>query len=347
MRAIQPHLMKRVNDALVRESLGVRGRASKADLARDTGLSLTTVGQVLSDMERSGELRSDGFCESSGGRKAALYSLNPEACVAYVVAIEHDHLDWAIANALGTIVSDGTRLVRRDPIEETVALVASLRQDPIAGPPRPQREALAVGIPGAVQDGKILTGFLEPRWRSADVVEFFEGRTGLSVVAENDLNAAALGFVRRSESEGRPVHSIVYINTNGACTGSGIVCGGMVLRGAFNFAGELGFLPSGRSCSFDAALATADSASQYAAVYADALAAVNCAVNPSLFVVGGTSFRYDLCDAVATEFAIRIDAAVRPALVFEREIRPHYLYGLCGLAVESIFPAYRLVEKRS
>lgn len=346
MRAIQPRLMKRANEALVREALSVRGRASKAELARDTGLSLTTVGQVLAAMEADGELRLRGFNESSGGRKAAAYELNPDACVVYAVAVERDRLDWAIANALGTVVADGTRIVRRDPVEDAVNLVLTLKEDPIGGR-RPSRGALALGLPGAVQGGRVLTGFLEERWRDADIELFFMERTGLPVVAENDMNAAALGFARRSESEGRPVHSIVYLFTTGDCTGSGIVCGGQVLRGAFNFAGELGLMPVRPGATFEEALAEAAGPAEYAAVYAGALAALNCVINPALVVVGGPSFRYDLSDAVAAEFAIRVDAAVRPALVFERETRPHYLYGLCGLGTEELFPSFRIIDKRS
>jgi len=345
MYAAKPRLMKQVNEALVREALAGRGRAAKTDLAADTGLSLTTVGQILSAMEKMGEIRLTEYNESSGGRKAAVYRLDPEACVVYAVAVEAGHLDWAVANALGTVTADGTRLVRRDPIKEAVALVEAMRKDALV--PRSERAALAIGIPGAVQDGRVLTGFLRDRWRDRDIAAHFRERTGLPVVAENDVNAAALGFVRRAEAEGRAVHSIVYINTNGTCTGSGIVCGGQVLRGASHFAGELGFLPLRPNSLFDETLAQASSAAEYAAVYATALAAVNCVINPALFVVGGTSFRFDLSDAVAADFAARTDAEVRPALVFEKETRPNYLYGLCGLAVEELFPAYRLIDKRN
>jgi predicted NBD/HSP70 family sugar kinase len=344
--------MKQVNAALVREAIAGRGRAVKAELAADTGLSLTTVGQVLSAMERVGEIRSTGFKESSGGRKAAVYELDPDACVVYGIAVGAESLEWRVANALGTMIADGACMVRRDPIEEAIALIAELRGKGFGS--RPERAALAVGVPGAINDGCVLSGPLRDRLKDVDAVALFRDRTGLPVTVENDLNATALGFARRAEDEGHPVGSIVYVNTNrstlgcaGSGTGSGIVYGGQVLRGAFNFAGELGHMPDLSGASFNQRLSGAKDSAEYAAVYANALAVMNSVINPALFVVGGTGFRYDLSDAVAFEFACRVDPSVRPALVFEQDSGPHYLYGLCSLAAEELFPSYRLIAERS
>jgi predicted NBD/HSP70 family sugar kinase len=172
----------------------------------------------------------------------------------------------------------------------------------------------------------------------------------MPVVVENDLNATALGFARRAEDEGHPVHSLAYIHTNGKngfCSGAGIVCGDRILRGAAHFAGEVGFIPDFADAVFDDALWKNDRSADFAKIYAKMLATVNCVINPALLVVGGSGFRYDLSDLVSKEFSCLVDAAVRPALVFEEDSGPHYLYGLCGLAAEELFPSYRLVDKRN
>ncbi len=345
MSAVRPEFMKRANEALVRSALENLGRASKGALAADTGLSLTTVGQVLAQMSENGEIRLSGYADSSGGRKAGVYELDPEACAVYAVAVERDRLDWAVANALGTVTADGTRLVREDPMAEAAALIEGLRRDALIE--RPPRAAVAVGVPGAVLDGRIITGFLRDEWEDRDAASYFISRLGLPVVVENDMNATALGFSRRTAKEGRELESLAYIVTNGRCTGSGYVCGGQVVRGAARFAGELGFLPQASGRTFDEELAETENAAGYARLYAAALETVNCVVNPALIVAGGTAFRFELSDAVGAEFAARIDPSIRPALVFEKDTRPDYLYGLCGLAIDEVFPAYRIIEKRS
>lgn len=352
MLAGRPQRMKQVNEALIRETLRSRGRATKADIAWDSGLSQTTVSQALTQMEARRQIRQTGFQASSGGRKAAVYELDADAGRAYALAVEIDRIDWAVGNALGTIIAEGSRLVRTDPVEDAIALVAALRKDGFGRPQgRGSNEdsaALAVGVPGAVVDGSIITGNLRSKWAEGNIARHIEKATGLSVHMENDMNATALGYAASAETGGRKLHSLVYIHFNeGPCTGSGLISEGRILRGAANFAGELGYLPVSPGKNLDQALKEAASDEEYTACISSALAAVNCVMNPALIAVGGTAFRFDLSDALSIRFAQEVDAAVRPDLIFVRDSLPHYLFGLCGLASASLFPVFRLIDTRS
>jgi len=334
--------MKQVNEALVREALAARGKATKAQLGADTGLSLPTISQAMAALTERGEIRAAGMMRSSGGRKATEYELDEAAGTVYAIALERDRIDWAMANALGTVVSTGGRLVRSNPVSEAVELVGAMRRDAVIR--SSERVGLAMGVPGAVQDGRVITGHFEEQWYDTDIAEFFRKRTGLPVVVENDINASALGYERRLDSIGQCPHSLVYVYVSGTCTGSGIVVGGQVVRGAAHFAGELDYLPLARGLTLRDALAGAVGDESIVDALASALAAVNCVVNPALFVVGGPGFRFDLSDAVEAEFKARVPASVRPRLAFERDTMPHYLNGLCGLALDRMFSSFRLVS---
>ena len=347
MLAGRPQRMKQVNEALIRECLRLRGRATKADIARDSGLSQTTVGQTLTQMETRHQIRQAGFRDSSGGRKAAIYELDADAGRGYSLAIELDHIDWAVCNALGTVINEGRRVVRGDPVDDAIALLSTLKEDAFDKPHATQ-SALAVGVPGVVLDGSIITGNFRGRWSEADVARHIREATGMVPIVENDMNAIALGFAREAETGGRTLHSLIYIHFNeGPCTGSGLIAEGRILRGEAGFAGELGCMPVRSGTTLDQALAASPSDEEYTASISAALAAVNCVMNPALIVIGGTDFRFDLSDALSIRFASDVDAAVRPDLIFVRDSRPHYLYGLCGLAAEDLFPAYRLINTRS
>lgn len=342
MYAGRPERMKQVNEALVREALAARGKATKAQLGADTGLSLPTISQAMAALTERGEIRAAGMMRSSGGRKATEYELDEAAGTVYAIALERDRIDWAMANALGTVVSTGGRLVRSNPVSEAVELVGAMRRDAVIR--SSERVVLAIGVPGAVQDGRVITGHFEEQWYDTDIAEFFRKRTGLPVVVENDINASALGYERRLDSIGQCPHSLVYVYVSGTCTGSGIVVGGQVVRGAAHFAGELDYLPVARGQTLRDALAGAVGDESIVDALASALAAVNCVVNPALFVVGGPGFRFDLSDAVEAEFKARVPASVRPRLAFERDTMPHYLNGLCGLALDRMFSSFRLVS---
>lgn len=342
MYAGRPERMKQVNEALVREALSARGRATKAQLGVDTGLSLPTVSQAIAALSRRGEIRPAGMSPSSGGRKATEYELDESAGTVYAIAMDRDRLDWAMANALGTIVSTGGRLVRSDPVTEAIELVGAMGRDAVIR--SSERVVLALGVPGAVQDGRVITGYFEEQWCDTDIAEYFSKRTGMPVVVENDINASALGYERRLGSMGQSPHSLVYVYVAGSCTGSGIVVGGQVVRGAAHFAGELDYLTVPGGETLREALTGASDDGRIVGAVASALAAVNCVVNPALFVVGGPGFRFDLADEVEAEFKARVPVSVRPRLVFERDATPHYLNGLCGLALDRMFSSFRLVS---
>lgn len=341
----RPQRMKQANEALVREALRLRGRASKADVVADTGLSATTAGQILALMEARGEIRAAGRADSSGGRRAALYESDPDAARCYVVGLEPRYLDWAVGNALGSVMTQGHVLVREDPVREALDLVERLRADPAYGD-RDKAAALAFGVPGAVKDGEVLNGNLAARLRGVDLAAEAAAKTGLPALLENDLNAAALGFLKRDGPGRSADRSLAYIFFSEDCVGSGLVDDGRVVAGAARFAGELRYLPVRAGATLEEALLAARNDAEYVELARDALAAVNCVLNPGLIAVGGTGFRFHLADRLSLAFAGAVPADVRPDLVFVRDTVPHYLSGLCGLAADSLYPGFRLTSTR-
>ncbi len=341
----RPERMKQVNEALVREALRLRRSAAKPDIASDTGLSAVTVGQILARMEERAQIRRLGFQESSGGRPAVLYELNADAGRGYALALEQDRIDWAVCDALGSIIFQGRQEIRREPVEDALDLACRL-QTQLEDRPHGSASVLALGIPGAVKDGRIINGILAESHVGKDLREIAGLRTGGPVVLENDLNAAALGFLRQAEEDGTGVRSLAYIYFTEDCVGSGLINEGRIITGASHFAGELRHLPVGNGKDLEAALGSARTEKAYVDTVRDVLIAVNCFLNPSLIVIGGAAFRFQLSEALAARFAEAVPEDVRPTLTFVRDIVPHYLKGLAGLAAEALFPAYRLTHER-
>jgi predicted NBD/HSP70 family sugar kinase len=345
MHAGKPQHIKLINEALIREALASRGEATTADLVSDTGLSQTTVGQVLDQMRQAGIIRDTGKRASSGGRRASAWVLDPAAWTSIAIAIEGESLSWCIANALGSLTSQGSRLVKTDPLRDGMDLAVELETSAAPGQGREIRRALALGLPGAVKDGRLITGDFLEAWVDLDIPALFAEKTGMPVVVENDLNAVALGYAKAAEAGGYRLDSLVYIHFNGgSCIGSGLVFGGRILRGASNYSGELGFLPMGDGRVLDDVILAAEADDErYVEAIVRALGTVNCVVNPALLVVGGRGFRFDLGDEISARFKALVDLRVRPKLVFVPDSLPHYMAGLVGLAAERIFPDFRLM----
>jgi DNA-binding transcriptional ArsR family regulator len=351
----KPQVMKQVNDALIREALLARGEASNSDLVKDTGLSQTTVMQVLARMLREGIIEAGRKRASSGGRRAASWVLRPEAWTSLAIAIETESLSWALHDALGATLDSGRRSLGTEPGTELrpgteplqAALELASELEIRTRGPAMARRALAVGVPGAVKEGRILTGDFIEAWADLDLPALFKDKTGLPVVVENDLNAIALGYANSGEGGGARAESLIYIHFNGgACVGSGIVLGGRVFRGAACFAGELGFLPMGGGRILDDVMEEAARDEDFVAAIVATLRTVNCVINPALAALGGRGTLFALRAQIAQAFEAAVESELRPSLVFVEDSGPYYLSGLAHLAAEQIFPPFKLVDRR-
>ncbi|UCM87409.1 ROK family glucokinase [Streptomyces marincola] len=110
-------------------------------------------------------------------------------------------------------------------------------------------EAVGIGAAGYVDD-KRATVLFAPNiaWRHEALKDKIEQRVSLSVVVENDANAAAWGEYRFGAGTG---HDDVVVITLGTGLGGGIIIGGRLHRGRFGVAGEFGHLrvvPDGLLC---------------------------------------------------------------------------------------------------
>src|SRR3954469_5027262 len=99
-----PALLRTMNQGALLQRLRDGGPLSRAQLARDTGLSKPTVSQALAELEQAGLVRAIGPAAPSRGRTAMLYEPNPTA--GYVVGLDigRDWIRVAVADLAGSIV---------------------------------------------------------------------------------------------------------------------------------------------------------------------------------------------------------------------------------------------------
>ncbi|HET7326345.1 MAG TPA: ROK family glucokinase [Nocardioidaceae bacterium] len=154
--------------------------------------------------------------------------------------------------AAGAVDELGTiqELVRRDtPATDSDAIEAAVADAvrELAG--RHPVTAVGVGAAGFVDD-KRATVLFAPNlaWRKEPMRSELEALLGLSVVVENDANAAAWGEF--TFGAGADADDLMLV-TVGTGVGGGLVLDGELYRGAFGVAAEIGHLrvvPDGRLC---------------------------------------------------------------------------------------------------
>src|SRR3954463_11284481 len=101
--------LRDANRRRVIEALGQRGVASRADLARATGLSRSTVSTVVADLQRAGLVseRADSAVHEAGvGRPPVLIALDRSAGGVVGIDFGHSHVAVAVADLSHTVLAE-------------------------------------------------------------------------------------------------------------------------------------------------------------------------------------------------------------------------------------------------
>lgn len=230
----------------IRAGLIMLGSATKAELSQRLGVSFPTISKFIAQMEKDGEISYTGDDDSSGGRRAKRYTYDPEYMLGLAIFMEKNETSYSIFNCIGEIKEQGTR---PSVIHQEQQLLSDLVESLIEKYPR--LRSIAIGVPGAVNNGKII--FIPPYQQllDYDFKEEFESRFQIPVVVENDMNASVLGYASNFEIENE---SLVYLYFGQNGPGSGIMIHGDVVRGSTFFSGEVSFVPQYDHQSFVQAL---------------------------------------------------------------------------------------------
>src|SRR5215471_16483016 len=242
-----PSLLRALNERTLLEYLRRHQPTSRAQLARETGLSKPTVSQALAGLEHAGLVRAVGQSISSkGGRIAILYEPNPDAGYVVGVDVGRGWIRGAVANLGGQIMVRNDKPNDAQSASALVALISHLARDVVADAELSWSQVIhaVIGTPGVFdeQSKRVLFASNLPDWGRHGMLAELQAAFGLSLSVENDANLAALA--ERSFGWGSSAATFVYIWV-GTGVGMGIVINGTLYRGARGAAGEIGFLPFG------------------------------------------------------------------------------------------------------
>jgi predicted NBD/HSP70 family sugar kinase len=240
--------LRSTNERLLLERLR-RGAASRAQLARETGLSKPTVSSALAALAAAGLVREAGTHTPERGRIAVLYAPDPAAGYALGIDIGRDWLRVALADLDGTLVARADVRNRARTSGAMADLVVATAHGVVAGSGvAPDKVAHAVvGTPGVYdpEARRVRYALHLPGWGRAGLFDRMRDELGVPLAVHNDANLAALGEHTYGVGAGSRLFVYVMIGTG---LGMGIVADGRPFTGAHGAAGEIGFLPlSGRT----------------------------------------------------------------------------------------------------
>ncbi|MGH3016636.1 MAG: ROK family protein, partial [Gaiellaceae bacterium] len=228
------------------ETLLEQGAASRADLARLTGLSRTTVSTLVAELESDGLVAEREFGVPHGaqaGRPPVLVAFERSAGAVVGIDFGHSHLAVAVADLSHTVLAEHRREMPDDyPAEEGFTAAAELTERVLAeiGAERDRVLGVGMGLPGPVHlRGTLGSATILPGWAGVRAADEMSRRLGLPVQVENDANLGALA--EHLWGAGAGCSSLAYLKV-ATGIGAGLVLDGRLFRGAGGTAGEIGHL---------------------------------------------------------------------------------------------------------
>lgn len=244
-----PRAVRHLNEARALSALLKRGPMSRADLARDLGVTRATASSIVGSLMESGYV-ADGpeqgpERQRRTGRPSTLVSLRPGHAVFLGAGIAVDHVAFAAIDLNASLIfsssipfdcagSDyGTTA---EFVAETILDISTTAIDSLQA-----IQGLGVAVPGPVDfHGNVMRAPMLG-WRNVPLKQAIQAHLPSIPVAhlDNDANAFAIADVNRN---GRPeAFDAVYLFIEDGVGGC-VMHDGIILRGSHGYGGELGHI---------------------------------------------------------------------------------------------------------
>ena len=223
-----------------------RGRLiSRADLARRTGLSRSSISAIVSDLFATGLVSETGSGDSSGGRRPILLGFDDDALAIVGVDMGATHVAVAVTDLRAHVKAWRSEPcdVRDDP-ERALTLICKLIDSAMAeaNVEKEQLVGMGVAVPSPVDpdDPTHLSPVFIPKWRGVNLVERLEASYGVPIGMDNDANLGALA--EQWWGAGQDGRDLAYVKV-ATGVGAGLIIHGDIYRGTAGIAGEIGHIP--------------------------------------------------------------------------------------------------------
>ena len=232
-----PDVRRERNRARIVGALREAGAASRADLARITSLSRTTITSIVGELQAEGmlvEREDEAGASERGGRPPRLLSFSRSAGAALGIDFGKRHLRVAAADLSHTILAEAERPMRTDdPAEAGLDAASELVEEVLAeaGVSRGDVIGVGLGLPGPIdmRSGRVGSSSILPGWVGVRAAEAFASRLELPVHVDNDANLGALAELHWGAAAGRRNAAYLKVSTG---IGAGLIVDGRLFHGS-------------------------------------------------------------------------------------------------------------------
>ena len=234
-------LIKDINRALVIREIREKGPISRTEISNNTKLVLSTITKICDSLFEQNIIFSIGEGESTGGRKPLNLVFNNNFGYVIAIKIEERRVILTLTNLKPMILRMlEYKFERYSGFDDVMQKISDGIDELKSGLDGKSGELLGIGfaISGIIDNntGKLISSSLLG-WEDVDIRGMLNDKYEVDIYVDNDVNCYTLaqknyGIAKKAEN---------FINiTVGEGVGAGIVINGMIYRGAFGGAGEIG-----------------------------------------------------------------------------------------------------------
>ena len=237
---VLPEHARSHNRSLVLQTLYTSGAQSRADVARETGLTRVTISDLVAGLIAEGLVIELGQREDARPGKPATL-LDVDRAAFHIVGVdlsEHQRFLGAVVDLDGGIVSRAEVALDGATGDAAVALVTDLVRRLLASTDTPVL-GIGVGSPGVVDPLGVVRSAPNLGWTDVDLQGRLHAEFELPVHVANDANVAVLAEHGTSHQD-----DLLLVKV-GHGVGAGLIIGGRPVIGGGFAAGEIGHVVVG------------------------------------------------------------------------------------------------------
>lgn len=245
-------LIRAINRSHILNTVKTHGPISRAEIARQTGLSPATVTSISAELISQNLVLEKETGDLSGGRRPILLVINPKGGYVVGIKLTEDYAIFALTDLDATVIAKSVmNILHHQPelvVDDLAKMVMQFIQE--QGIAKKQLLGVGIGLAGIVDAERgVLRQSPIYGWQDLPLRNMLQRKLHIPTYIENDVNTLTL--TEKWFGHGQQVDNFLIV-TIGRGVGMGIVVNGQFYHGHEGGAGEFGhtvIVPDGLACA--------------------------------------------------------------------------------------------------
>jgi predicted NBD/HSP70 family sugar kinase/predicted transcriptional regulator len=229
---------------IIFNSLDNIGTGSITELSKELNISVPKTTSLINELITSGLIKDEGKIESTGGRKANMYGLVPEACFFLGVDVKKYYINIGLINFKKQLVNQKNRVAFKlentpESLQKLILIIQSFIKELPAKIKKEKIFSMGINLTGRINNtnGYSYSFF---HFQEEPLSSYFESQLGIRTYLENDSRAMAIGEFYAGDIANEK--NVLFVNVDYGL-GMGILIDGKIYYGKSGFSGEFGHIP--------------------------------------------------------------------------------------------------------